>query len=69
MIIAAVKRNLGIGYVIEDLVKYELENKELYKVPVKETLQKTDIDLIYDINYLTSASIKFIKEYMNINMK
>lgn len=69
MIIAAVKRNLGIGYVIEDLVKYELENKELYKVPVKEKLQITDIDLIYDINYLTSASIKFIKDYMNINMK
>lgn len=69
MIIAAVKRNLGIGYVIEDLVKYELKNNELYKVPVKEKLQKTDIDLIYDINYLTSASIKFIKDYMNINMK
>lgn len=69
MIIAAVKRNLGIGYVIEDLVKDELENKSLYKVPVKEELQKIDIDLIYDINYLTNAGIKFLKEYMNITMK
>ena len=69
MIIAAVKRGLGIGYVIENLVKYELENKELYKVPIKEKLQTIDIDLIYDINYLTTASIKFIKEYMNIDMK
>ena len=69
MIIAAVKRNLGIGYVIEDLVKYELESKELYKVPIKEKLQKIDIDLIYDINYLTIASIKFIKEYMKVDMK
>ena len=69
MIIAAVKRNLGIGYVIEDLVKYELENKELYKLDTKEELQKIDIDLIYDINYLTTASIKFLKEYMNITMK
>lgn len=69
MIIAAVKRNLGIGYVIEDLVKYELESKELYKVPVKEKLQKIDIDLIYDLNYLTIASIKFLKEYMKIDMK
>lgn len=69
MIIAAVKRNLGIGYVIEDLVKYELENQELYKVPIKEALQKIDIDLIYDYNYLTTASIKFLKSYMNIDMK
>ena len=69
MIIAAVKRNLGIGYVIEDLVKYELENNELYKVPIKEELQKIDIDLIYDYNYLTTASIKFLKNYMNIDMK
>lgn len=69
MIIAAVKRNLGIGYVIEDLVKYELLNKELYKVEVKEDLPATDIELIYDINYLTTASIKFLKDYMNINMK
>lgn len=69
MIIAAVKRNLGIGYVIEDLVKEELDNKDLYKVPVKEELQKIDIDLIYDINYLTNAGIKFLKEYMNIDMK
>ena len=69
MIIAAVKRNLGIGYVIEDLVKYELANKELYKVPIKEELQKIDIDLIYDLNYLTAASIKFLKECMKIDMK
>ena len=69
MIIAAVKRNLGIGYVIEDLVKYELLNKELYKVEVKETLPATDIELIYDINYLTTASIRFLKDYMNISMK
>jgi DNA-binding transcriptional LysR family regulator len=69
MIIAAVKRNLGIGYVIEDLVKYELENKELYKVPIKEHLQSTDINLIYDINYLTTASIKFLTDYMKIHMK
>ncbi|MBQ3511949.1 MAG: LysR family transcriptional regulator [Bacilli bacterium] len=69
MIIAAVKRNLGIGYVIEDLVKYEIDNKELYKVPIKEELQKIDIDLIYDFNYLTTAGIKFLKEYMNIDMK
>lgn len=69
MIIAAVKRNLGIGYVIEDLVKYELKHEELYKVEVKEELQKIDIDLIYDLNYLTAASIKFLKEYMEIDMK
>lgn len=69
MIIAAVKRNLGIGYVIEDLVQLELASQDLYKVDVKEELPKIDIDLIYEFNYLTKASIKFIKEYMNIDMK
>ena len=69
MIIAAVKRNLGIGYVIEDLVRYELNHQELYKVEIKEELQKIDINLIYDFNYLTTSSIKFLKEYMKIDMK
>lgn len=69
MIIAAVKRNLGIGYIIEDLVSYELKQEELYKVEVKEELQRIDIDLIYDLNYITTAGIKFLKEYMKIDMK
>jgi len=69
MIISAVKKNLGIGYVIEDLVKDELANGDLYKVKVQERLPMIDIDLIYELDYLTMASIKFLKEYMKIDVK
>ena len=64
MIISAVKQNLGIGYVIEDLVKNEIKNKELIKLNINETLPSIDIDLVYNPNYLTIAPLKFINDFL-----
>lgn len=59
MIIAAVKQDLGIGYVIENLIDEGLE-----KLEVKETLPKVTIAICYNEDYLTPASKKFINDYM-----
>ena len=40
--ISAVKRNLGIGYVMKDSVQKELNNKELYEVKVPMELPKSE---------------------------
>lgn len=64
MIISAIKRDLGIGYVIENLVENEVKNHELILLDIAEELPKVTINLIYNENYLTTAPIKFIKEYV-----
>lgn len=68
MIIAAVKKDLGIGYVIEDLVNEEIKKEELYKVEVETKLPTVQIGLGYNEAYLTIASKTFIKDYMNISI-
>ncbi len=59
MIIAAVKQDLGIGYVIENLIDSEIE-----KLEIKEELPKVTIAICYNEDYLTPASKKFINDYM-----
>jgi len=59
MIIGAIRKDLGIGYVIENLKDNELE-----VLPIKEELPIVDIMIVYNKNYLTTSSVKFMKEYI-----
>lgn len=62
--INAVKRGLGIGYVMKEAVKNELENKELYEVKIPIELPISKINLIYIKEQLTQSDKKFIKNYL-----
>ena len=62
----AVKRNLGIGYIMKEAVKNELENQELYEVEIPIKLPTVKINLIYKKGYLTKADKEFIKKYLKI---
>lgn len=64
MIIGAVKKDLGIGYVIANLVDNEVKNGEMKILPIKEKLPTVMINLVYNPNYLTTAPLTFIKEYI-----
>ena len=64
LIINAVKRGLGIGYVIKDAVKEDLKNKTIYEVHTDIELPKTIIYLINIKEQLTNANKKLIKEYL-----
>lgn len=66
MIISAVKRDLGIGYVIEDLV--DTETKDLEIIKLKEKLPTVEINLVYNPHYLTTAPKKFIEDYIDYNL-
>ena len=66
MIIGAVKRNLGIGYVIEDLVKGD---DGLQIIELKEKLPEIEINLVYVKKYLTTAPTKFIKMFIDEKFK
>lgn len=64
MIIDAVKRDLGIGYVMKEAVEKELASGELYEVKIPE-IENLDsvIQLIYIKEQLTIADKKFIKKF------
>ena len=66
VILNAVDNNLGIGYVISDLVK----NNDNYKfIKVKESLPTADIVFAYNKKFLTTAPKKFIEDYINVEIK
>ena len=66
VILNAVKNNLGIGYIISDLIK---DNKEFKIIKVKEELPTTDIVVVYNKKFLTNAPMKFIEEFINFEIK
>lgn len=63
IIIAAVKKDLGIGYVIYNLVK---NDKELKIINLKEKLPTVDINIIYNKELLTRAPLEFIENYLQL---
>ena len=66
VILNAVNHNLGIGYIISDIVK----NDDNYKfIKVKEELPTADIVFAYDKKFLTTAPKRFIEEYINYEIK
>ena len=62
MILGAVKRNLGIGYIIEDLI---IDDSDVLKLNIKEKLPSIKINLVYVKKYLTTAPTKFIKMFID----
>lgn len=62
--IEAVKKDLGIGYVMRQTVQEELEKNEIYEVQLPIKLPKSKINLIYIKGQLTKASKQFIKQYL-----
>ncbi|MCI8518808.1 MAG: LysR family transcriptional regulator [Clostridia bacterium] len=62
--VEAVKRNLGIGYVMKEAVTKELSSKEVYEVKMPIELPKVTVNLIYLKEQLTKTDKKFIKQYL-----
>lgn len=69
MIISAVKKDLGIGYVIHNLVEDDIKNEELLLLPIEEKLPTVSINIVFDKNFLTTAPKKFIEEYIDYDFK
>ena len=68
MIISGVKKDLGIGYVIKDLVENEVKNNEIEFINIKEKLPSVIINIVYNKQNLTTAPKKFIEDYIDYNL-
>ena len=66
LIVSAIKKELGIGYIISNVVK---NDNEIEILKLKEDLPKVDIDIVYNKNYLTTAPKKFINDYIEYKIK
>ena len=64
LIIESVKRNLGIGFVVENAVKNEIEEEKIQKIELNYDLPKVEINLVYVENYLTKIAKNFIDEFI-----
>lgn len=62
MLIDAVKKNMGIGYVIKKAVEDELKRGELKEINVNQSLPRLLLNLVYIKNNLTYIPKEFIKE-------
>ncbi len=65
MIISAVKKDLGIGYIIYDLIESDVKNNELDILNIKEKLPTVEINIVFDKSFLTTAPKKFIETYID----
>lgn len=62
LIIDAVRRNLGVGYVVSPAVEYLIKANILSKIEIKQDLPKLEINLVSIDNNLTKIAKLFIKE-------
>ncbi|MBD9098753.1 hypothetical protein EGP98_04005, partial [bacterium] len=61
--------SLGIGYIIYNLIEDDVKNGKIKVLDIKEELPTVDINIVYDKSFLTTAPLKFIKNYMNYKLK
>jgi len=67
VILSAIKRNLGIGYIIRDIVKDELKEGTLKELEI-DGLPKVGISLVYIKEYLTIPPKVFLKDFASIDL-
>ena len=68
MIVGSIKKDLGIGYIIYDVIKDNVESSEFQVIKVKEKLPKVTINLVYIEKYLTIAPKYFIENILKISI-
>ena len=65
MLIDAIKKDMGIGYVIKRAVKKELQQKELFEIKINEKLPTLMLNIVYISEYLTNIPLMFINRIKN----
>lgn len=69
MILEFVKKELGIGYLIYNVIKEDVRKGSIEILNIKEELPTVDIDICYNKNFLTTAPIKFLEDYIGYKVE
>lgn len=62
MLIQAVKKDMGIGYVLKQAVRNDIKDNSLFEVKVSEELPTLELNIVYVKEYLTHVPYEFMKE-------
>ncbi len=65
MLIQAIKKDMGVGYVLKSAVKNDIKEKNLFEVKVKEKLPTIGLNIVYISDYLTHVPLEFMNEIKN----
>ncbi len=65
-ILTGVKNDLGVGYIIKDIIK---NNDEFMCIDIDTKLHEEYIVIIYNKKFLSKAPIKFIEDYIKLEIK
>ena len=55
-----VKENLGIGWGLKKLIQKELDNNELFEIPLDFDYSLTTFSIAYDKKFLNNTAIEFL---------
>ena len=67
LIIESVKRNLGVGFVVENAIKDLIELGKITKVDVNYELPKVEINAVYIDDYLPRLARIFLNDFIKEN--
>lgn len=67
LIIESVKRNLGVGFVVENAVSDLIESGTIKKVDINYELPKVEINAVYVDNYLPRLARIFLRDFIKID--
>lgn len=65
MLIDAVKKEMGIGYVLKQAVIKEFKQKKLFQLKIKEKLPTLTLNIVYIKEYLTNIPQTFMNKIEN----
>ncbi len=66
LIISAVKKNLGIGYVVKESVIEEIAEKKIEPIELNFDLPRMELGIVYIKDYLSSPAEEFIRKYIKL---
>lgn len=59
-----IKNNLGVGYILYDIVKNDIKKGKMKRIKIKEKLPEVSLNLIYKEKILSLVSQKFIDDFL-----
>ena len=69
MIESFIKKDLGVGYIIYDVIKNDVSKGELCVLDLGVDLPSVDIDIVYNKKFLSTAPKRFVEEFINYSIK
>ena len=68
LIITAVKRNLGIGYVVKESVIDDIKSGIINEFDLGIQLPKMELNLVYMVDYLSIPARTFLEKYIKVKL-